>query len=722
MTAAMGTALKLEVVDGIAVLTFDLPGESINKFSPAVIEEFTAYIERIEKDTAIKGAVLISAKPGIFIAGADIDQFLEFRTAADAAAASAFGHAMMNRIEKGRVPVVAAIDGACLGGGLEFALACAYRIAAETPKTVLQLPEIQLGLIPGAGGTQRLPRLVGLQAALDIILTAKNVRAKKALKIGLVDELVHPSILREIAIERAKELASGKLARKRDSRPHGAKEILLDDNPIGRAVVFRQAREMTTKKSKGHYPALFAALDAVAAGFHGTEAEGFAEEARLFGEMAMTSVSKELIFLFYATTALKKESGVEGAKPPAKPVDRIAVLGTGFMGAGIAAISVMKEIPVRFKDTDANRVAKGVGAVRDMLKDRFTKRQLTRQQFEDQLGLVAGTTEYSGFGRVPLVIEAVFEDLAVKQAVLRELEPKLSPTAIFATNTSTIPIGKIAAVSARPERVIGMHFFSPVHKMPLLEVIVTPQTAPGVVTSVVEFGRRIGKTVVIVNDAPGFYVNRILAPYVNEAGRLLDEGIAVDAIDKAMSAFGFPVGPINLIDEVGLDIAGKSGAIMAEAFGGRMLPSEALQKVLGAGRLGRKGKQGFYTYDELGKREGVDETVYALYAGGTKRREMPKEEIQRRLSLAMVNEAARCLEEGIVRSARDGDIGAVFGIGFPPFRGGPFRYVDTLGAAEVVRQLEALDAKHAGRFTPAAILKEMARAGRTFYPTEGKPA
>jgi 3-hydroxyacyl-CoA dehydrogenase / enoyl-CoA hydratase / 3-hydroxybutyryl-CoA epimerase len=720
--SATAKALTLEVVDGVAVLTFDLPGESVNKFSPAVIDEFTALIERIEKDASIRAAVLLSAKPGIFIAGADIDQFLEFRTAADAAAASAFGHKMMHRIEKGRVPVVAAIDGACLGGGLEFALACAYRIAADTPKTVLQLPEVQLGLIPGAGGTQRLPRLIGLQAALDMILTAKNVRAKKALQTGLVDELVHPAILRDLAIRRAKELADGTIPRKRE-RSHGAKELLLDDNPIGRAVVFRQAREMTQKKSKGHYPALFAALDAVAAAFHGTEEEGFATEARLFGEMAMTSVSRELIFLFYATTALKKDVGIPGgaAAPPARPVERLAVLGSGFMGAGIAAISVMKGLPVRLKDTAADRVAKGVGAVRDVLKDRLHKRQITRQQFEDQLGLVSGTVQYTGFGRVPLVIEAVFEDLKVKQAVLRETEAQLPADAIFATNTSTIPIARIAEASARPERVIGMHFFSPVHRMPLLEVIVTPRTAAEVVSTVVEFGRKVGKTVIIVNDAPGFYVNRILAPYVNEAGRLLDEGAAVDAIDKAMSAFGFPVGPINLIDEVGLDIAGKSGAIMAEAFGGRLQPSVALQKVLGAGRLGRKGKQGFYEYDEKGKRAGVDATVYGLYPGGAKRREVPVEEVQRRLSLAMVNEAARCLEEGIIHSARDGDIGAVFGIGFPPFRGGPFRHVDAMGAAKVVEQLEALEARHPGRFAPAAILREMARAGRTFYPREGKP-
>jgi 3-hydroxyacyl-CoA dehydrogenase / enoyl-CoA hydratase / 3-hydroxybutyryl-CoA epimerase len=714
-------ALHLEVEDGIAVVTFDLPGESINKFSPAVIDEFTGIIDRLEKDATVKAAVLISGKPGTFIAGADIDQFLEFKTADDARKASAFGHAMMSRLEKGRVPVVAAIEGACLGGGLEFSLACAYRIAADTPKTVLALPEVQLGLIPGAGGTQRLPRRVGLQAALDMILTGKNVRAKKALQSGLVDELVHPSILRQLAIQRAKELASGTLARQRDLRKHGAKELLLDDNPIGRAVVFRQAREMTQKKSKGHYPALFAALDAVAAGYSGSEEQGFAEEARLFGEMAMTSVCKQLMFLFYATTALKKDRGVSGEAPPARKIDRIGVLGTGFMGAGIAAITVQQGIPVRFKDTAPDRMAKGVSAVRDVLKDRLTKRQLTRQQYEDQMGLVSGTVEYTGFGRLPLVIEAVFEDLAVKHAVIAETEAVLPDDAIFATNTSTIPITKIASASKRPERVIGMHFFSPVHKMPLLEVIVTPTTSAETIVTVVEFGRRIGKTVIIVNDAPGFYVNRILAPYINEAGMLLDEGVAIDAIDKAMAQFGFPVGPINLIDEVGLDIAGKSGAIMAESFGARMQPSVALQKVLGAGRLGRKGKKGFYEYDEKGKRVDVDESVYQLYPGGTKRTTAPREEVQRRLSLAMVNEAARCLEEGIIRSPRDGDIGAVFGIGFPPFRGGPFRHMDAVGIAEVVKQLEALDARYPGRFTPAAVLVEMAASGKTFYPTTGKP-
>jgi 3-hydroxyacyl-CoA dehydrogenase/enoyl-CoA hydratase/3-hydroxybutyryl-CoA epimerase len=714
-------ALSLTIDDGIAIITFDLAGESVNKFSASVIAEFDAILSKIETDKSVKAAVLISGKPDNFIVGADIDAFLEFKTAKDAEQASAQGHRAMARIEKSRAPIVAAINGACLGGGLEAALACAYRIATEHPKTVLALPEVQLGLIPGAGGTQRLPKTIGLQGALDMILTGKNVRAKKALQIGLIDELVHPSILRDVAIQRAREIASGK--RRHEEKKHGAKEMVLEDNPIGRAVVFRQAREMTLKKSRGHYPALLAALDAVSAGYHGNAEHGFAEEARLFGEMAASAVSKELMFLFFATTSLKKDSGVAAgvAAPAPLKVPKIAVIGTGFMGAGIAAISVMQDISVRFKDTKLEQVAKGISSVRDVLKDRLTKRQISRQQFDDQLGLVSGTVDYSGFGNVPLLIEAVFEDLAVKHKVIGEAEAALPATAIVATNTSTIPITKIAEGSKRPERVIGMHFFSPVHKMPLLEVIVTAKTAPEVITTTVAVGRKLGKTVIVVNDSPGFFANRILAPYINEAGRLLDEGVAIDAIDRAMLDFGFPVGPITLLDEVGLDIAGKSGAVMSAAFSDRIRPNASLGKVLAAGRLGRKGKKGFYLYDENGKKGGVDESVYELLPTGSRRTELPKLEIQRRCALAMVNEAVRCLEESIVRQPRDGDIGAVFGIGFPPFRGGPYRYVDAVGAAEIVKQLEALNAKHPGRFAPCALLAKMARDGTRFYPATGKP-
>ena len=711
--ATSRSALSVEFDDSVAVVTFDLPDEPVNKFTHAVREEFAALMERLEGDPGIAAVVLLSGKRDVFIAGADIDELLAIHTPGDAERLSAEGQAMLDRLERGK-PVVAAIDGACLGGGLEAALACAWRIATENPKTILALPEVQLGLIPGAGGTQRLPRTVGLRAALDMILTGKNVRAKKALQIGLVDELVHPAIVRDVALRRARELGDGTRKRSAGRRGRDAGSLLLDDNAIGRSVVFRQAREQTMKKTRGHYPAPLAAIEAIAAGYQGGMERGLREEARLFGEMTATEVSKELIYLFFASSALKKDTGVANAAAVAAPVAKIGVLGAGFMGAGIAALAAQEGTVVRLKDADAARVGKGLASVRELLKERLTRKQITRQQFDDRLSLVSGTTDYSGFGNADLVIEAVFEDLGVKHTVLREVEQVAPADVIFATNTSTIPIARIAQASARPDRVLGMHFFSPVHKMPLLEVIVTDRTSDDVTATAVAYGKKLGKTVIVVNDGPGFYANRILSPYVNEAGKLLDEGVAIDAIDKALVAFGFPVGPITLIDEVGIDIAAKSGNIVADAFGDRMVPSQSLQRVISAGRLGRKGKQGFYLYDANGKKGEVDQTVYDLLPTGTQRAEVSAEEIQRRCVLAMVNEAVRCLEEGILRSSRDGDVGAVFGIGFPPFRGGPFRYIDSLGAGEVVRQLEELDGRFPPRFQPAELLLDMARSGGKF--------
>jgi 3-hydroxyacyl-CoA dehydrogenase/enoyl-CoA hydratase/3-hydroxybutyryl-CoA epimerase len=466
--------------------------------------------------------VLISGKPDTFIAGADIEEFLKVRSADDAERLSLDGQSLLDRVEQLRTPVVAAIHGACLGGGLETALACAWRIGTDHPKTVLALPEVMLGLIPGAGGTQRLPRLVGLRNALDMILTGRNVRAKKALQMGLLDEMVHPSILREVAVKRARELGRGEKKRSVGRRELTLADLALEKNPAGRAIVLRQAREKVRKQTHGHYPAPPAAIDAVAAGYSLGREGGLGEEARLFGQMAVTPQSRELIFLFFATTSLKKDSGVSGPAPSPRGVDRLGVLGTGFMGAGIAAVSAMQGITVRFKDVDHARVAKGLKSVYDVLIERLRKRQITRTQFDDQMALVGGTVDYSGFRNVDLTIEAVFEDLALKHRVLREVEAELPSRAVYASNTSSIPITRIAEASKRPERVLGMHFFSPVHKMPLLEIIVTPVTAPEVTVTAVALGKRLGKHVIVVNDGPGFYTTRILAAYMNEAGRLLD--------------------------------------------------------------------------------------------------------------------------------------------------------------------------------------------------------
>ena len=419
----------------------------------------------------------------------------------------------------------------------------------------------------------------------------------------------------------------------------------------------------------------------------------------------------------------------EGSPPPhILPIEKVGILGAGLMGAGIASVAIQQGTLVRIKDADHGRVAKGFAAVRDVVKERLTKRQITRVQYSDTMSLLGGTIDYSGFGNVDLVIEAVFEDLNVKHQVLREVEAELKPSAIFASNTSTIPIAQIATASARPGHVVGMHFFSPVHKMPLLEVIEADATNIDVVASAVAYGKKLGKTVIVVHDGPGFYVNRILTPYINEAGRLLDQGAAIDAIDEALLDFGFPVGPITLIDEVGLDVGSKAGKIMYEAFGERFAPPSSMQAVVASGRYGRKAKKGFYLYDEEGKKGEVDQSVYTLLAPGARettttsgnqlqsRAQIPASEIQQRTVLPMLNEAARCLAEHVIRSARDGDVGAVFGFGFPPFRGGPFRYMDSIGIPELVKRLEDLNDRFPGRFEPAEILVSMARRGDRFYP------
>ena len=700
----MTSALTLEHVDGIAVVTIDLPGEPVNKVTAGLRADFAAIFDQLGADTSVRGVVLASGKPDTWIAGADIDEFLTMQSPADAEALSRGGQELLARLESLTIPVVAAIHGACLGGGLETALACRYRVASDHPKTVLALPEVQLGLIPGAGGTQRLPRLIGLQRALDMILTGRTVRARKAYQMGLVDELVHPAILGDIAIDRARKLADKTLGPRRRPKDRGAAGFLLEANPIGRAIVFRKAREALLAKTHGHYPAPVAAIHAVQTGYEKGREAAYREEARCFGEMAASDVSKQLIFLFFATNALKKDAGVDAPTPEPRPVETLGVIGGGFMGAGIASVAVQQATPVRLKDTDTARVARGIAAVSDVLRSRLTKKQITRLQYEDQMSLVGGTIDYSGFGRAGLVIEAVFEDLALKHRVLREVEPVIAPTAVYASNTSTIPIGRIAEAAERPGRVLGMHFFSPVHKMPLLEVIVTPRTEKDATVTAVAYGKRLGKTVIVVNDAPGFYTTRALSAYMNEAGRLLDEGASIESIDTALTDYGFPVGPITLLDEVGIDVGGKVGQVLFESFGGRMAPSESLRRVVESGRTGRKGKKGFYRYDEAGVKNAVDSTVYELLPNGAARVEMDPVEMQQRCVLAMVNEAARCLEEGVLRAPRDGDVGAVFGIGFPPFRGGPFRYVDSMGAGRVVDELQALNDRFPGRFEPAAVL------------------
>ncbi|MBL8980510.1 MAG: fatty acid oxidation complex subunit alpha FadJ [Gemmatimonadetes bacterium] len=712
------TALTTTRHGTTAVLALDLPGEPVNKLNAQVKDEFDAALSRLRDDAGVKAVVIISGKADNFIAGADIEEFTRLSTREEFTRLSREGQEMLQRLDDFPKPVVCAINGACLGGGLELALACDWRVASDHPKTQLGLPEVQLGLLPGAGGCQRLPRLIGLSAALGIIMPGKTEIASKAFKLGMVDELVPKAILLDTALVAAERLvAAGAPARPvRRAKKGGLAGAIFDRSWPGRQFVYWKARKDTLKKSGGHYPAPIAALEAVRAGLERGMKTGLRVEHEKFGELAATDVSRTLIGIFFATTALKKDDGLPpGVTATARPVERMAVIGSGFMGAGIAGTAVSTAgIDVRVRDTELARVGKGLKAATDILSGRLKRRRITRFEFDRLAALLSGGTDFAAFSRADLVVEAVFEDLEVKRKVLAETEAATPATTIFATNTSTIPITEIAARAARPGNVLGMHFFSPVDRMPLLEVIPTAHTSPDTIASAVQFGRRIGKTVIVVRDRPGFWVNRILIPYMNEAGQLLAEGVPMELLDRLMTRFGFPVGPITLLDEVGLDVGAKAGKVMHQAFGDRLKPSDLIEKLLADQRMGRKNGRGFYHYHK-GQKTGPDETVYDLL-GLKPRAPADTTETGQRLVYSMLNEAAMAMGEGVVRSPRDGDIGAIFGIGYPPFRGGPLRYIDQLGAAKVVEVLRALAAKHGDRFTPCDTLVRMAEAGGRFYP------
>ncbi len=703
------SSFRFEVIDGVATVTIDIPGEAVNTLGPGLLDEFATMVDRVAGDPEIRGLVITSGKRD-FIVGADIRWFGTLGEPGEAERAISEGQQAFQQLEdlhrKLGKRVVMAITGAALGGGLELALAGSHRVVANDPATKLGQPEVQLGLLPAAGGTQRLPRLIGLAGALDMILTGKPVDARKARKLGLVDEVAPP----ELVVEVARRIAGGnEVGGKRDGAFESGRKLALEKNPVGRSVVFSQARKKVLQETHGNYPAPLRALDAVRIGVEDGIEAGLAAEARFFGELVVSPESKALRSIFFSQRELQKET--YGAEP--RPVAKVAVLGGGLMGGGIAAVStVTAGVAVRIKEIDPAGAGRGLAYVRRYIDSRLKRRRLTPFEAERAMLRVTATDRWDGFAGTDLVIEAVFEDIDVKQSILKEVEQVVGPNTVFASNTSSLPITEIAQASSRPESVLGMHYFSPVEKMPLLEVITTKQTADWAVSTAVEFGRRQGKTVIVVSDATGFYTSRVLGPYSNEAMYLLTEGASVESIDDAMVAWGFPVGPLLLADEVGIDVGAKISKIMVDAFGDRMRGPDTMAGLVADQRHGRKNGRGFYSY-EKGKRDGVDETVYAAF-GTPDRRAIAREEIQERLSLQFLNEAARCLEDGVLHSARDGDIGAVFGVGFPAFRGGPFLWIDQVGAEQVVDSLRRYEERFGPRFTPASILVEAAANGSRF--------
>jgi 3-hydroxyacyl-CoA dehydrogenase / enoyl-CoA hydratase / 3-hydroxybutyryl-CoA epimerase len=698
----------IERGDGWVELCFDQPDSKANVFTESAIKELDLVTAALAARKDIKGVLVTSAKSDIFIAGADINLIKGLNTLEEAFQGCSAGQQAIHRFSKLPFETVAAISGACLGGGFELSLACKKRVASDAKSVKIGLPEVMLGILPGFGGSVRLPRLVPLPTALDMILTGKQVDGVRAFKMGMVDTYLPQQDFNMRALAWAKANA-GKPGR----RVHTFVNKLME-SPFLRPVIFSQARKQVMKQSKGKYPAPLKILDLLS-DIHGLEIEeALKREAKAFSVVAVTPISKRLIELFQLSESVKKTNGV-GPEVKAKKVERAGVLGAGVMGGGIAWAFANKDIPVRMKDLNWDAVGLGLQQAGENFGFALKKKRMTKNQFMGKMASISGSLDFSGFKTLDVVVEAVVENMDVKKKVLQEWENHVSDSCIFASNTSSLSITEMQSVAKRPENVAGFHFFNPVSRMPLIEVIAGEKSSPETVATLFELAKKLGKTPIVVKDGPGFLVNRLLLPYMNEAMFVLAEGVSIERIDRVMLDFGMPMGPMRLVDEVGIDVGAKVAKILNNAFGARAEASPISEVIAKSGRLGKKNGKGFYIY-ENGKQLGVDDSIMSLITNRTNRFANATDgELIQRMIYPMINEAALALQEGVVKTPGEVDLGMIMGTGFPPFRGGLLRFADNESLQRVVDALEKFSQAGAGeRLRPNNALKEFARKG-SFY-------
>ncbi|MBI2608109.1 MAG: enoyl-CoA hydratase/isomerase family protein, partial [Deltaproteobacteria bacterium] len=600
-------ALSVHVENHIAYLKFDLPGEKVNKLTLDLMDDFRNHLKSLESHKDVKAVIFYSGKKDIFIAGVDISFFQTIKTQEQGEKLSRDAQAFADEVECFSKPIVSAIHGACLGGGLELALACDYRIATDSPKTVLGLPEVKLGFIPGMGGCVRLPKLIGLQQSLGIILPGGTVSGKKAGYIGLADDVVPYEFL----LEKAAQFIKNKNFKKAQKGFKGKKNLfyyLLEKNPLGKALVFHLATKNVLSQTKGHYPAPLAAIQVVKKTVSVSQKLALLFEAQTFGKLCITPISSNLVKLFFLSEEMKKDKGVRSDSVP-RVIKSVGVLGAGAMGGGIAQLAAYKDLEVYLKDINEGAIVRGLSQARSVFTKALQRKKIQRHEFENKWAKISPTLTYAGFRSLDIVIEAVIEDLNLKKKVFAELETKVKESTILATNTSSISVDDMARDLKHPERFVGMHFFNPVHKMPLVEVIRGEKTTDEVVATTVQFAKVLGKLPLVVKNRPGFLVNRILMPYMNEAAYLVEEGAQVEEVDQAALSFGMPMGPFTLLDEVGLDVVIKASNTVVEAFKERFQRCELLEVVYAAERYGKKTQEGFYNYNKKGKRSGVYERI-----------------------------------------------------------------------------------------------------------------
>jgi 3-hydroxyacyl-CoA dehydrogenase/enoyl-CoA hydratase/3-hydroxybutyryl-CoA epimerase len=690
--------------DGICVLMLDRAGSSANVFDLATLEELRGELDFIESQAGtLKGVILASAKRSIFIAGLDLKTIGESASPAQIREIIEMGQAQFNRIAALRIPTVAAIHGAAVGGGFEISLACDWRIASPDHATKIGLPETKIGLLPAWGGSTRLPRLIGLPKALDIILGAKTPAARAALKFGMIDDIVPAENLVAFATKKIKE-----------GKPQRGGHWLVN-NPVAAALFRKKLRPQLFKKTRGHYPAILKALEVVTRGITDTVSGSLALEREGILELVQGEACRNLIRIFFLQERAKKVP----ATATTKPISRTAVVGAGVMGAGIAQWLSARHLPVVLRDINAEQVAHGMTSIAKIYSEGVKRHVVSRREARDGVDRIFPAPNEAPLRRVDLVIEAAVEKMDLKKTIFQRLDALVGDETLLATNTSALPVSDLAASTRRPERVLGLHFFNPVHRMQLVEVVAGRQTSPEVLDRAVKFVRQIGKLPVVVKDSPGFLVNRILMPYLIEAGNLFENGARIEDIDEAMLDFGMPMGPMRLIDEVGVDVALHVAKTLAASFGGRMKIPAVLGGMMDAKMLGRKSGSGFYLHGKGEPRLNPDAMRFAAVSrtSTTTRARTNDEckELQERMVLLMVNESARCLEEQIVTAPEDVDFAMIMGTGFAPFRGGPLRYADLLGAERVVGAMGALVDRGADYFAPCELLKQMAASGKKFY-------
>lgn len=700
--------ISYEVKDQIAHVGFGYNNEkSMTILDEETLKELDAIADELTKERkSLKGAIFFTHKDRCFLAGADISLISAMKTEADGAQGAEAGQGIFNKIDDLPFPTVACVHGVCLGGGTEFSLSCDTILMSDDNSSMMGLPEVKLGLIPGFGGTYRMPKRIGLPNALDLILSGKTVKARKAKKMGLVAE-TYPK-------ERIVEMAKNHL--KKGGKKEGLKETLTDfaqDNFLSRKIIFQKARESVLKKTKGFYQAPLKILDTMEAGMMKSRSSYLASEAQAFGELCVGEQSKNLQHIYWMTEKVKKFPGPKGEGEVPR-LERGACLGAGTMGGGIAWLMADNDMAPIMKDLNKDALELGLKQASSNFSGALKRKKLSQEDFERKMRSIGCQTDFSGFKKVDLLIEAIVENMDIKKKVFSETEKYLRDDALITSNTSSLSVEEMAQALEMPERFAGLHFFNPVHRMPLVEIITHSKVAPETVEALHKWVLKVKKTPVIVKDGPGFLVNRILMPFLNEAGFLLEEGVPMKDLDEACLNFGFPMGPCRLLDEVGIDVAVKVAKILHDGLGDRAKSSGLSEKMVEKGLLGRKSNKGFYNYDENGKVTGPNETAQGLLSSGKK--SMSESEIQMRVVLPMINEAAIILDEKIVETPGDVDLGLIFGIGFPPFRGGLLRYADSEGLERILKAIEKFQGSvDKDRYAPSDFLKKLVSDKRKFY-------